>query len=122
MYPCDGNGDDAQSLRDTLADGTWIVALYSDDGTDQTMDYNGYELNFNSNGTVVAQNGSDTIEGTWSVTGTTDLDLVLDFGEEFPFDEFTDDWDVLDFTSIRVELEDVSGGDGSIDTLVFEKL
>jgi len=47
---------------------------------------------------------------------------LLDFGTQMPFEEFNDDWDVLSATNTRIELQDVSGGGGGTDTLVFEKL
>ena len=51
-----------------------------------------------------------------------DLDLLLDFGTQIPFDEFNDDWDVLNFTTTLVELQDVSGGGGGTDNLTLQKL
>ncbi len=113
-----GNGD----LSEIIIEGSWIVASYSEDGEDQTGDYGGYQLEFSSDGTVVATNGGNTNNGTWSVTGTGELDLVLDFGIQLPFEEFNDNWDVIDFTQTRVELQDVSGGNGGIDDLILEKL
>lgn len=120
---CGGGGGGGQALQDVLIDGQWFVALYLDDGNNETSDYNGYELTFDSNGTVVASDGSNILNGTWLVTGSSSsLDLVLDFGSQIPFDEFNDDWDVLAFTNTSVQLEDVSGGGGGTDTLTFEKL
>ncbi|MBT8275784.1 MAG: hypothetical protein KJO39_06565 [Bacteroidia bacterium] len=117
-----GGGGSGQALVDALEDGQWFVSEYLDDGIDETMDYNGYTLTF-STGTVVATNGSNTFNGTWAVTDTGgDLDLTLDFGTQIPFDEFNDDWDVLNFTNSIVELEDVSGGGGGTDNLTFQKL
>ncbi len=111
------------NLVDILQDGQWLVALYLDDGDDETSDYNDYVLTFNNDGTVIAENGTDSIDGTWDVTGSTgNLKLVLDFGASIPFDEFNDDWDVIDVQENRVELEDISGGNGGTDNLVFEKL
>jgi heat shock protein HslJ len=119
---CDG-GNSAQELTNIMQDGQWLVASYIDDGDDETGDYTGYTLTFNANGTVVAANGSNTINGTWSITGgSSDLDFNMDFGANFPFDEFNDDWDVQNFITTRVELQDVSGGNGGTDTLVFEKI
>ncbi len=114
--------DDNTYLEQVLTEGQWIVALYLDDGIDETSDYNNYILTFNSDGTVIADNGT-VINGSWDVTGNTNnLDLILDFGTSIPFDEFNDDWDVFDVQENRVEVYDVSGGNGGTDTLVFEKI
>ncbi len=114
-------GGGTTDLEDFLTDGTWIVALYNDDGDDETGDYAGYNITYNANGTVVATNGSNTNNGTWEVLSAGNK-LLLDFGTQMPFEEFNDDWDVLSATNTRVELQDVSGGGGGTDTLVFEKI
>lgn len=115
-----GGGGGNTDLEEFLMDGEWIVALYDEDGDNQTSDYNGFVLDFMENGTVRADNGSDVIEGTWQANG--EEELVLDFGTQVPFDEFNDEWDVVDAQEFRVEVIDISGGNGGTDTLVFEKL
>jgi hypothetical protein len=118
-----GGGGSAQALNDALVDGLWFVAEYLDDGFDETGIYNGYQLDFSTGGSVTASNGGNNFNGTWSVIDTGgDLDLMLDFGAQIPFDEFNDDWDVLNFTTTLVELEDVSGGGGGTDNLTLQKL
>ncbi|MCW5520948.1 hypothetical protein J1N09_13950 [Aureitalea sp. L0-47] len=118
-----GGGGSAQALNDALLDGLWFVAEYLDDGFDETGIYNGYQLDFSAGGSVTASNGGNNFNGTWSVIDTGgDLDLMLDFGTQIPFDEFNDDWDVLNFTTTLVELEDVSGGGGGTDNLTLQKL
>ncbi|WP_339702207.1 hypothetical protein [uncultured Marixanthomonas sp.] len=118
-----GNTDDLESI---LQDGQWSVGSYIDDGDDETNDYNGYAFTFNADGTAVAESNSDTVNGTWAVTTSgSGLDLVLNFeidNEDDPFDDLNDDWDVEQFTTIQVDLKDVSGGDGSTDLLTFVKL
>jgi len=118
---CNGTGN-AQELTDIMEAGSWSVASYIDSGDDETADYNGYTLTFNMAGTASATNGTNTFNGTWSITGSTDLDFNMDFGPDEPFEEFNDDWDVLNYTASRVELQDISGGGGGTDTLVFEKI
>ncbi len=117
-----GGGGGGSDLTDILLNGPWFVGTYLDDGVDETYDYYGYNITFSSDNTVVAENGVNTINGTWSVIGSTDLDLVLDFGTQIPFDEFNDDWDVLSYTTTTINLQDVSGGGGGTDTLILEKL
>ena len=115
-----GGGGGGTDLGDIMEDGMWIVALYDEDGDNQTGDYNGYQLNFMEDGSVTAENGSQTINGTWSTDG--DTEVTLEFGVQVPFDEFNDEWDIVEFDENRLELIDVSGGNGGTDTLVFEKL
>lgn len=113
------SGGNTNNLDTILSDGTWIVDSYTDDGTDETSDYTGYQLTFMSNGTVQATNGT-VINGTWSVQSAGNV-LNLNFGG-VPFDEFNDDWDVISVTSTEVILQDVSGGNGGTDVLKFSKL
>jgi hypothetical protein len=90
-----------------------------DNGIDETIDYNGYNLTFNTDGTVVADNGA-AINGTWSVQNAGNK-FTLDFGSSVPFDEFNDDWDVISVSDTQIQLQDVSGGDGGTDTLIINK-
>ncbi|MCF6307741.1 MAG: hypothetical protein L3J09_07280 [Flavobacteriaceae bacterium] len=117
---CENN---SSFLEQVLIDGEWLVASYFDDGENETQNYIGYVLNFVNNGTVTATYGGNVLNGTWYVSGNAqDLNLILDFGTQIPFDEFNDDWDVLDVQVDRVELEDISGGGGGADSLIFEKI
>ncbi|MEL6811710.1 MAG: hypothetical protein AAFP76_10275 [Bacteroidota bacterium] len=120
--PFTGGGGGGSDLEGFLDDGNWFVASYLDDGFDETGDYAGYTMDFNAtDGTVTATNGGNTNNGTWQVlsAGST---LLLDFGTDFPFDEFNDDWDVLSASETQVVLQDVSGGGGGTDTLTLQKL
>lgn len=111
-------------LANIVVEGTWIVALYNDSGTDETSDYADYEFVFNTDGSVVASDGTATVAGTWSgFISDGQLQMALNFGTDAPLNEFNDeDWDVFSLEPARLELHDVSGGDGSLDKLVFEKL
>ncbi|WP_064972174.1 hypothetical protein [Kordia zhangzhouensis] len=113
------SGGSGNNLATVLTDGIWIVQSYTDDGNDETADYNGYQLTFMSNGTVQASNGT-VINGTWDVQNAGNV-LALSFAT-VPFDEFTDDWDVISVTSTEVVLQDVSGGGGGTDVLKLSKL
>jgi hypothetical protein len=115
--PVGGGG--GTTLQTILPEGIWFVASYTDDGDNQTGDYAGYTLDWDSSGTVVASNGGNTNNGTWQVLSGGN-ELLLNF-TGVPFDEFNDDWDVLMVSDTRVELQDVSGGGGGTDVLVFEK-
>ncbi len=117
--PVGGGGGGTSNLETILPEGTWIVASYIDDGDNETGDFAGYTINWNSTGTVAATNGGNTNNGTWQVLSGGNK-LLLNFNG-MPFDEFNDDWDVLMVSDTRVELQDVSGGNGGTDVLIFEK-
>lgn len=113
------NGNGGSDLDTVLVDGLWTVSSYLDDGNNETNDYNGFTFDFKADGSVVTDNGS-AINGTWA-SQNGDNTLVLDFGDVMPLDEFNDDWDVISVSGTQVELRDVSGGDGGVDTLIFVK-
>lgn len=118
-----GGSGTEPNLAVLILDGKWKVANYNDSGVDETASYTGFSFTFNEDNTVVATNGTDTINGTWEeVIDSGQHKLVLDMGLTVPFDELNDDWDVVSFSEARIDLKDVSGGDGSTDVLVFEKI
>jgi len=123
----------ADQVTQTAQDGTWRVSNYTDDGVDETSDYNGFTFTFNSDGSLVAEGSSRTLTGTWSVddtdnsndddAGTDDDDFNIFFSvsDDDDFDDLVDDWDIVNVDSNTIALRDVSGGDGSIDLLTFSK-
>ena len=79
-------------------------------------------ITFNSNGTLVAIKSSSTVNGTWN-SGNDDSEnkLYLDFGATTPFNKLNDDWHLIEKTTTKIRLEDISGGIGGTDLLTFEK-
>ena len=110
------------SVSGTITQGSWKVTLYSDNGNDETSHFSGYVFTFSSNGTVTAVRSGSSVSGAWS-DGNDDSQtkLVLTFLSPPDFEEISDDWHVLKNTSSKIELEDVSGGNGGTDLLTFEK-
>lgn len=105
-----------------IKEGTWKVALFSEDGVNETSYFTGYSFDFMDGGIVKATSGSNTVNGTWATredSGKTKLDL--NFDDVNNFDELDEDWEILTQNSSKIELKHVSGGDGSIDLLTFEK-
>ena len=83
---------------------------------------------------MVATNGTNTMTGTWSVTDDSNSssddsndDDDIDFNIFFPvpdsndFQDLNDDWDIVSTSSTRIELIDISVGNGGTDMLTFEK-
>jgi len=135
----DGNSpsNDLQQIaqiENDVESGTWRITNFIDSGQNETSDFAGYDFTFNTDGTLVATNGSNTQNGTWSITDDDDSDDDsssddddIDFNIFFPvpdtndFEDLNDDWDIVSASSTVIELRDVSGGSGDIDFLTFEK-
>jgi hypothetical protein len=61
--------------------------------------------------------------GSWIRCGSSsdDLDFNISFASPPDFEELSDDWDFISQSSSKIELIDVSGGNGGTDYLTFEK-
>ena len=122
----DGAGDgDVAEIRNIMLGGLWNVALYDDEGIDETDDYAGMDFGFSMFNQVEVSINDDPIKaGLWRVVRNTDgeLKFYLNLGDDNDvLSDLTDDWMIVSITADRLELMDVSGGDGTIEILVFEK-
>jgi hypothetical protein len=119
--------DDDSATPSTSAyftQGKWRVTFYNDSGNNETHHFNDYVFTFNSGGTVTAtQSGGATVTGTWS-SGFDDNQnkLYLTFTTNNNFIEISDDWLIIQQSSAKIQLQDVSGGNGGTDLLTFEKI
>jgi hypothetical protein len=110
-----------KSVDNSVIEGTWKITLYEDDGDNETSDYSDLSFTFKDDGTVTAQPSLLTViySGTWSTNKDSDhVDFNLFFSQ---YEDLSDDWEVVNSSDTKLELKDVSGGDGSIDYLTFEK-
>jgi hypothetical protein len=48
-----------------VAQSDWVVTQFTDSGSDQTANFNGYSFKFNTDGTFVAISTPETFTGTW---------------------------------------------------------
>ena len=117
-----------QSVSSTVESGDWSITRFEDSGVDELYHFTGYTFTFGTNGTITAA-GVFQYTGTWSVTDDSsnddspddDLDFNINFNLTNEFEELNDDWDIVSNSANKIELKDVSGGDGSTDYLTFEK-
>ncbi len=120
-----------QEITDLAMSGSWVIASFIDSGVDETDDFSGYVFTFDADGSLMATDGTTTIEGSWSITDddssdddsmddNDDIDFNIFFASPSNFSELTEDWEIVSLSSTRIELIHISGGDGGTDTLVFE--
>lgn len=130
MFAC--KKEDKKTVKDTVQNyaqsGTWRISKFIDSGTDETYHFTGFNFTFQSNGVLVATNGSVTYNGTWSITDSNsnddskdDLHFNITFNLTNAFEDLNDDWHILSYSSSKIELFDESGGGSGTDYLTFEK-
>jgi hypothetical protein len=112
----------------TVMSGTWRITNYVDSGTNETANYAGYNFTFGAGNVLTAVGGGATHSGIWSVTDSNsnddtlnDLDFNIAFSTPTILLDLSDDWDIVSRTDTKIELIDVSGGNGGTDYLTFEK-
>lgn len=128
-------------IKATATSGSWLVARFQEDQVDQTSNFSGYSFTFNTDGVLNADKEDLQITGSWSITSDSssnedesdddsssddddssdDVDFNIFFSSSSNLEELSEDWDIVSYTDTRIELKHISGGDGSIDILVFEK-
>lgn len=120
-----GSGE-TNALIDLMVTDQWYVNLMEEDLENETCDYVDYTFTYSLDGTVQAVSASRTVNGFWSVVNdSSGLELILNFnynGEDDPFEDLNDDWDVLFYDAESVQLEDVSGGNGGTERLNFGRM
>ena len=132
----DNNGTSADQIASIAEDGTWHISYFFDTDEDETSNFNGFTFTFGANGTIVASNGTNTIEGTWSVldgssnsstdddgnsSDDDDFNIFFNVPANSDFEDLNDDWDIIEVTASKIELIDISGGNGGTDYLTFTK-
>ena len=132
------NSQQIAEIESNVQSGAWRITSFIDSGQDETSDFNGYDFSFNSDGSLVATNGTNSQMGTWSVTddssnnssdddGFDDSDDDIDFNIFFPvpesndFEDLNDDWDIVSYSATTIQIMDVSGGNGGTDLLTFTR-
>lgn len=126
--PSNDTNQTISQLNQTVSSGNWIISYFFDSDSDETSNFSGFEFSFNNEGSLIAQNGNLIYSGTWSIIDSNsnddsndDVDFNIVFTTPAEFIVLSDDWDVINITDSKIELIDVSGGNGGTDYLTFER-
>lgn len=125
----DGPSNTTQNqIENSVQNGTWRITKFIDSDKDETNHFTGYNFTFLSSGVLNADNGVNQYDGTWSITDSNsnddsmdDLDFNINFNLANDFEDLNDDWDIISRSSTKIELIDISGGNGGTDYLTFQK-
>lgn len=115
-------------IESNVQSGTWRITKFIDSGSDETANFSGYNFTFNSSGSLSTTNGTNSYDGTWSITDSNsdddsqdDLHFNISFNLNNYFDDLNDDWEFVSNSATMIELIDISGGNGGTDYLTFVK-
>jgi hypothetical protein len=114
---------DINTVQNMVKDSKWKIIQYTENGTDETYKFSGYEFTFKDGGAASAIKSGVTTNGSWSARQSSNhLEFIINFGTNKPLDEISDDWHFIQQSGNTMKFEDVSGGNGDTETLVFEKI
>lgn len=120
------NSDDStlnnnqDQISTNVQNGVWRITKFIDSGIGETYHFTGYHFTFKSPGILSATNGINNYDGSWSITSSSS-NAHLYFNLSSHFEELNDDWRIISQSPTKIELIDVSGGNGGTDYLTFEK-
>ena len=129
-----GNGNfdstDVTALTSAVSNATWRITQFIDDGQDETSDFDGVIFTFNANGSIDVEDGMDTFTGTWTVElddsdyddddDLDELEFEISFSLSNDFDDLSEDWYVIEYSTNRLRLREDDDDDDDDDLLTFE--
>jgi hypothetical protein len=59
---------DIEVMTDDVTSGSWVITNFIDSDKNETANFTGYGFTFNSDGSLIADNGANNVTGTWSIT------------------------------------------------------
>jgi hypothetical protein len=116
-------------IKNTAVNGVWEITYFYDTDHEETNNFIGYKFSFNTDGSLNATKDNTTITGSWSITDSNssssssdDLHFNILFFSPPDFEDLSDDWEIISTSDTKIELIDISGGNGGTDYLTFQKL
>ncbi|MHA7129437.1 hypothetical protein [Algoriphagus namhaensis] len=112
-----------ENLVESVQNSTWRISLFIEDGENETSDFSGITLRFLPNGSVEALEDGNILEtGTWrTLTDDGRVEFWLDFSDDDPLDELSDDWYLISVSNTEIQLEEDDADDND-DRLTLTKI
>jgi len=106
-----------------LLQSNWRITYFSENGTDNTSNYNNWKFTFMADANVTIANDLYSIPGNWSTYQDDGRNnLLLYFNTTLSvITALNHDWHIAEKTSTKLRMEDVSGGVGGTDYLTLER-
>jgi hypothetical protein len=95
-----------QAVMSFITNGQWKIESYLVDTVSITSEFEGYKFKFNENGTVVGDNGTTSVSGTW-IGEVNDYSITSHFpGAGEPLQKLDGHWVIKDsgLTFVKADL------------------
>jgi len=122
------NQEEIKRIQEEMNSGLWKITSFIDSGEDETSHFSGYIFEFTPAGVINATKTGTSYSGVWSISdedssddSPEDLHFNIFFNLTNDFEDLNDDWEIVSHSGTKIELIDVSGGNGDTDYLTFEK-
>jgi hypothetical protein len=110
-------------------DGILKITYYWDTGRNDKINFDGFNFIFSANNFLTATNGTNTYNGTWSITDSNsyDIDDLSDdkinhiLTSSVNFVEKIDDWMAIDTSPPCIRLNDIIDDNGEVNILTSNK-
>jgi hypothetical protein len=120
--------DNQNNVTIIVTEGTLKITLYWDSDLNETINFNTFNFSFGANNELIATEGTNSYNGTWSITDTngyinnlSHLKFDITFTSPIHFVEIIDDWEIIDQSASYIKLRDVIDSNGQKDFLAFSK-
>jgi hypothetical protein len=131
LSSCEGSDEipllNELTVTNRMTSGTWKITRLVHQNTTKTADYNGVTFDFDAISVIVNNTGTLPVAGGWGVTdegfeGSPELVFTMALTSVEPrFITISEDWDIIESTSTRLQLQDENLESNTIDYLTFEK-
>ncbi|MCB0667305.1 MAG: hypothetical protein KDC80_15870 [Saprospiraceae bacterium] len=118
----------SDSFSQMVSGGDWQLTYFWDSEKDESGHFRGYSFQFLSDHSIIAVKGTSKVNGHWTLVedhssddSSRHLHFKIIFTAPPDFEELSEDWQVLRQGVNKIELIHVSGGNGGIDYLTFER-
>ncbi|MCB0466062.1 MAG: hypothetical protein KDC78_10400 [Aequorivita sp.] len=119
----DANSNKFEKIQTILPQSEWKVAVLIDGQSDHTADFEGFVFTFNEDGTVVIKTELITEDGTWAYNNSSSSEeILMEISETSPFDEINHNWDIVSVSNSKIELSELTSGNGDVKLFTLAKL
>jgi hypothetical protein len=111
-----------------VTEGTLKITFNWDSNLNETINFDSFNFSFGANNELIATEGTNTYNGTWSITDTngyidslSNFKFDITFNAPIHFVEILDDWEIIDESESYIKLRDVIERSDQKDFLAFSK-